>query len=196
VIENDPWWEDVVGDLVEILLELGEAACARRTLDFYCDAQRARRWQVGAPAEQRCRALLSAADGDLTGALSRLDAAASAVAPDAWSVGKGRTLLARGSLLRVLGRTWDGRSDLKRALAIFTRHGLAPWRAAALRALVGTVAPEPHPWAPTEPSRIVTTLTGGFWTDHEIAARLQVSLVAVQREMGAPSLGLPVAESI
>jgi hypothetical protein len=199
-IDTEPWWEEVVGDLVEILLELGEASCARRTLDFYCDTQRAQRWQVGAPVEQRCRALLSAAAGDLPGALSRLDAAVSGLAGGAWSVDLGRTLLARGSLLRVLGRTWESRSDLKRALAIFTRCGLTSWHAAALRALVVTVAPEPNPWAPTEPARIVSTLTGGFWTDQEIAARLRVSLVAVQREIGtpttAPSLGLPAAESL
>jgi hypothetical protein len=198
-IDTELWWEEVVGDLVEILLELGEASCARRTLDFYCNTQRARRWQVGMPVEQRCRALLSAADGDLPGALSRLDAAVSGLDADAWSVDLGRILLARGSLLRVLGRTWEARSDLKRAVAIFTRDRHTSWHAAALRALVGTVAPEPNPWVPTQPARMVATLTGGFWTDQEIAARLRVSLVAVQQEMGTPappSLGLPAAGSL
>jgi hypothetical protein len=193
--EHEPWWEDVVGDLVEILLELGEAGCARRTLDVYCATPREQRWQVGATVELRCRALLSAAGGDLPGALSQLDAAVKGL-DASWSVDLARALLARGSLLRLLGRTWEARFDLKRALAIFTRHGLSTWRAAVLRALAGTGADEPAAGTLPAADRIVAELTGGHWSDHEIASRLQLSLLAVERELGAPSLGLPVAESL
>ncbi len=195
MIEDEPWWEDVVGDLVEILLELGEVGCAGRTLDVYCSTQRAQRWRVGATVELRCRALLSAASGDLPGALSQLDAAAEGL-DDAWTVDLGRALLARGSLLRLLGRNWEARFDLKRALSIFTRHGLASWRSAVLRALIGTVAADPAPGVSPDPARIVAELTGGHWSDHEIASRLQLSLLAVERELGVPALELPVAESL
>jgi hypothetical protein len=194
--EHEPWWEDVVGDLVEILLELGEAGCARRTLDVYCTTSQEERWQVGAPVELRCRALLSAAGGDLPGAMRQLDAAVEGL-DAAWSVDLGRALLARGSLLRLLGRTWEARFDLKRALAIFTRHGLSTWRAAVLRALAGTAAADAAT-AGTLPAadRMVAELTGGHWSDHEIATRLQLSLLAVERELHVPSLGLPLAESL
>lgn len=195
MIEHEPWWEEVVGDLVEILLELGETGCALRTLDFYCDPARARRWQVGPLVEMRCRALLSAAEGDLRAALDQLDAAIDGPVAYPWSADLGRALLARGSLRRVLAHTYDARTDLKRALAIFTRHGLATWHAATLRALVGTVS-DPDPWTPTAPARVISTLTGGHWDDHEIATRLHLSLVAVQREMGGtPPLGFPAAGS-
>ena len=196
-IEHEPWWEDVVGDLVEILLELGESVCARRTLDFYTAAQRESHWRVGVSVERRCRALLSAVDGDLDGALNLLDSAvAAAEEADAWSQDLGRALVARGGLLRRLGRTWDARSDLKRALAVFTRHGATSWRSAALQALVGTVSAEPNPWTAVEPGRVVTALTGGHWNDREIAARLQLSLLAVQREMGGDSPGYSVLDSL
>lgn len=194
--DNEPWWEEVVGDLVEILLELGEAPCARRTLDFYCAAQRERRWRVGSSVETRCRALLRAVDGDVAGALGLLESAVTAHGEDRWSVSLGRTLLARGSLLRALGHTWQARADLKGALALFTRNGAGAWREAALRALVGTVAAEPNPWNATEPGRIVTALTGGHWSDREIASRLQLSLRVVQREMGGPGVAMPLAGSL
>jgi len=195
VLDHEPWWEEVVGDLVEILLELGETPCARRTLDFYCAAQREQRWRVGTSVELRCRAMLRAADGDLGGALGILESAVAGHADDRWSVELGRALLARGGLLRILGQTWRARADLKRALALFTRNGAASWREAALRALVGTVAAEPNPWTSAEPGRILTALTGGHWTDQEIATRLQLSLMVVQREMGGPGLGRPLAGS-
>jgi hypothetical protein len=193
--EHEPWWEDVVGDLVEILLELGEAGCARRTLDIYCTTPQDRRCQVGAAVELRCRALLSAAGGDLPGALSQLDAAVEGM-DTSLSVDLARALLVRGSLLRLLGRTWESRFDLKRALAIFTRHGLGTWRSAALRALAGTSDAEPAAATLPAADRIVAELTGGHWSDHEIASRLQLSLLAVERELGGSSLGLPVAESL
>jgi hypothetical protein len=191
---HEPWWEDLVGDLVEILLELGEAGYARRTLDVYCTPQD-QRWQVGATVELRCRALLSAAGGDLPGALSQLDAAVEG-RDTALSVDLARALLVRGSLLRLLGRTWEARFDLKRALAIFTRHCLGTWCSAALRALAGTRAAEPTAATLPAAGRIVAELTGGHWSDHEIASRLQLSLLAVERELGGPSHGLPVAESL
>jgi hypothetical protein len=195
MIEHEPWWEDVVGDLVEILLELGEAGYARRTLDVYCATPQEQRWQVSAPVELRCRALLSAAGGDLPGALRQLDSAVEGL-DAAWSVDLARALLVRGSLLRLLGRTWEARFDLKRALAIFTRHGLSTWRAATLRALAGAAAAEAAGRPLPAADRMVAELTGGHWSDHEIAARLQLSLLAVERELGMPSLGLPVAESL
>jgi hypothetical protein len=195
-IDHEPWWEEVVGDLVEILLDLGETACARRTLDFYCAAQRERRWRVGTSVELRCRGLLRAVDGDLGGALGILEAAiAGHEEDDRWSIELGRALLVRGGLLRVLGHTWQARADLKRALALFTRNAATSWRAAALRALVGTVSAEQDPWASVTSGRVVHALTGGHWTDREIAARLQLSLLVVQREMGGPPLGMPLAGS-
>lgn len=196
-LDHEPWWEEVVGDLVEILLELGETSCARRTLDFYCAAQREQRWRVGASVELRCRGMLHAVDGDLGGALGILEAAIAGHTDEEGpsSVDLGRALLARGGLLRILGHTWQSRSDLKRALALFTRGGPASWREAALRALVGTVAAEPNPWTSAQPGRILTALTGGHWSDREIAARLQLSLLVVQREMGGPEVGMPLAGS-
>jgi len=195
-LDHEPWWEEVVGDLVEILLELGETACARRTLDFYCAAQRERRWRVGTSVELRCRGMLRAVDGDLAGALGILESAvAGREEEDRWSAELGRALLARGGLLRVLGHTWQARADLKRSLALFTRNGAASWRAAALRALVGTVSAEPNPWTSAEPGRVLHALTGGHWSDREIAQRLQLSLMVVQREMGGPGLGMPLAGS-
>jgi hypothetical protein len=191
--EHEPWWDDVVGDLVEILLELGEAGYARRTLDVYCATPQEQRWQVSAPVELRCRALLRAAAGDVPGALRQLDAAVEGL-DAAWSVDLARALLVRGSLLRLLGRTWEARFDLKRALAIFTRHGLSTWRAAALRALAGAAAETAAGPLPAA-DRMVAELTGGHWSDHEIAARLQLSLLAVERELGVPSPVPPLRES-
>ncbi|TMD01541.1 MAG: hypothetical protein E6J03_10835 [Chloroflexi bacterium] len=194
-MDLEPCWEDVVGDLVEILLELGETRCARRTLDFYRAAERDRRWRVGTSVELRCRGLLRAVDGDLGGALDLLESAVAEHGENRWPADLGRALLARGGLLRVLGHTWQARADLKRALAVFARNGAASWHAAALRALVGTVAAEPNPWTAGEPGRILTALTGGHWTDQEIASRLQLSLMVVQREMGGPGIGMPLAGS-
>src|ERR1700731_4560897 len=97
VTEDEPPWDEVVSDLVEILLQLGERGCAERIVAFCGAAATAERWRLSAPVELRCHALLTAADGDPERALELLDGAVRGLDAELWSAQLGRTLLARGS---------------------------------------------------------------------------------------------------
>jgi hypothetical protein len=177
VIEQEQPWDEVVSDVVEILLQLGESDGAERVLDVYADRAGGLWWLLGEPAELRCRALLRAAGGDLPGALALLDEAVSALEDGPGSTWLGRTLLARGGVLRLQGRAADAMADLERAARVLTRHGPASWRAAAQRAAL------PACIAAAEPGEVVAVLTAGHWSDHEITTGLRRALHMVQEEL-------------
>jgi tetratricopeptide (TPR) repeat protein len=178
----EPQWDEVVSNVVEILLQLGERRDAERILAFYSATATAERWRLSASVELRCHALLSALDGDLEEALELLDGAVRRLDAEPWSLQLGRTLLARGSLLLLLARPPAARPDLDRAFAIFTHYGSAGWRLAALRTLVSTV--DAAPWhSTTTGSGIVFALTGGVWADREITGWLRRSLQVVERRL-------------
>jgi tetratricopeptide (TPR) repeat protein len=163
----EPQWDEVVSNVVEILLQLGERGCAGRVVAFYSAAATAERRRLSAPVELRCHALLTAADGDLERALELLDGAVRGLDAEPWSVKLGRTLLARGSLLQLSARTPEARADLNRAFAIFTHHGVAAWRVAVLRTLVCTAHTAAWHSSASAAEEIASAFTGGFWVDGE-----------------------------
>lgn len=63
MIERTPSWDQVVSDVVETLLDLGDTGRAENIVDFYSAPSRPPRWRLGVTAQLRCGALLGAAGG-------------------------------------------------------------------------------------------------------------------------------------
>jgi hypothetical protein len=180
-------WEEVVTDVVEILVQLGEHDDAARILEMCRDSARRLCWLLGGAAELRCRALLRAAAGDLPEALKLLDQAVTGLDAGHGSTWLGRTLLLRGGVLLLQGRDADGASDLERALTLLTRHGPASWRAAAQRALASTAEVRAARRDGASPEEVVAVLTAGHWDEHQIVSGLRRSLETVQRALAMVS---------
>jgi hypothetical protein len=64
VIERTPSWDQVVSDVVETLLDLGDTGRAENIVDFYSAPSRPPRWRLGITAQLRCSVLLGVAGGD------------------------------------------------------------------------------------------------------------------------------------
>jgi hypothetical protein len=63
VVGYTPPWDEIVSDVVEILLHLGETDSAAHIVGFYSAPSRPPRWRLGVTAQLRCGALLGAAGG-------------------------------------------------------------------------------------------------------------------------------------
>jgi DNA-binding CsgD family transcriptional regulator len=169
-------------DHVETVLELGDVDRARTMLATL--EQRAaafpRPWILATNA--RCRALVSAADGDLESAAA---AARDAVVEHdslAMPFERARTLLVQGRILRRLKQKREARATLEEALAVFDALGAETWTritGAELRRLATRRAP--HELTPTE--RRIAELAASGLTNPEIAARVYVSRKTVEANL-------------
>jgi len=128
----------------------------------------------------RCRAYLLAATGDLTGALASLEAALRHHARFAVPLELGRTLLAKGQVLRRLKQKRAARETLQEAVQIFERLGAPLWaqRARAELARIGLRPPAPQDLTPTE-ERVAELVAAGY-TNREVAQALFVSVHTVE----------------
>jgi len=128
----------------------------------------------------RCRAYLLAATGDLTAALASLEAALRHHARFAVPLELGRTLLAKGQVLRRLKQKRAARETLQEAVQIFERLGAPLWaqRARAELVRVGLRPPAPLDLTPTE-ERVAALVAAGH-TNREVAQALFVSVHTVE----------------
>jgi DNA-binding CsgD family transcriptional regulator len=128
----------------------------------------------------RCRGYLLAATGDLTEALASLEAALRHHARFAVPLELGRTLLAKGQILRRLKQKRAARETLQEALQIFELLGAPLWadRARAELARIGLRPPAPQGLTPTE-ERVAELVAAGH-TNREVAQALFVSVHTVE----------------
>jgi len=128
----------------------------------------------------RCRAYLLAATGDLTDALASLEAALRHHGRFAVPLELGRTLLAKGQVLRRLKQKRAARETLQEALDIFERLGAPLWagQATAELARIGLRPPAPLGLTPTE-ERVAELVAAGQ-TNREVAQALFVSVHTVE----------------
>jgi tetratricopeptide (TPR) repeat protein len=189
--EPEQPWDEVVSDVVEILVQLGENDDAARILEMCRDPARRLCWLLGESAELRCRALLRAAAGDLPEALELLDEAVTRLDGGRSSTWLGRTLLVRGGVLLLQGREAEAASDLERALTILTRHGPVSWHATAQRALASAAEVRGRRRDGAGSEHLVAVLTAGHWDEREIVTGLRRSLQTVQCGLGMVRSRLP-----
>ena len=117
----------VWGDAIETLITLGELDRARAYLEQF---ERNAQHLASPPAlevAQRCRALLTAAEGDPTGGIAVLDHAVAEHPDLRWPFERARTLLCLGVLRRQAQHKREAREALERALGIFEDLGAPLW---------------------------------------------------------------------
>ena len=177
---GEPGLYPFVPEEIEALLGLGlfdrAAALTERLERRGAELDRPRLLATGA----RCRAYLLAATGDPTDALASLEEALRHHARFAVPLEFGRTLLAKGQVLRRLKQKRAARETLQGALDIFERLGAPLWagRARAELARIGLRPPAPLDLTPTE-QRVAELVAAGH-TNREVAQALFVSVHTVE----------------
>jgi DNA-binding CsgD family transcriptional regulator len=168
------------GDAFETLLTLGEPEAAEALLAELEEQARATGRVWAQTIASRCRALLSAARGDLDAALAYIGRTLQLHDQLQEPLERGRTLLALGALLRRSRKKRDARESLNDALNVFDALGARLWseKARAELGRVGGRAPAPGALTPTE-ERIAALVAAGH-TYREVADTLFISPKTVQ----------------
>jgi DNA-binding CsgD family transcriptional regulator len=186
-----------VPDEVEALTRLGELDAAEALLQPFeaRSVQLGRRWGIAAAG--RCRGLLRAARGDLTGAEENVTAALEVHGQLGMPFEEARTLLAAGEIHRRARHKHIAAEYLQAALTMFEELGAPQWQARAhreysrvgLRSAGGAAGP-----TLTSAEQRVANLAAGGRTTAEIAAELfmgrrtvEAHLFRVYRKLGVRS---------
>jgi DNA-binding CsgD family transcriptional regulator len=180
---QEPAYFRIVPDDVEALLALGLLEQAEALLTPFEEKGRQldRAWALATAA--RCRALLSAARGDLPAALSAADEALREHDRLPLPFELGRTLLVKGAVERRAKRKREARETLRRALDTFEKLGAPLWaeKASAELARIGGRAPALLGLTPTE-GRVAELVASGS-TNREVADALFVSVHTVEANL-------------
>jgi DNA-binding CsgD family transcriptional regulator len=180
---REPAYFRVVPDEVEALVALGRLDEAEALLTPFEESGRNldRAWVIATGA--RCRALVLAARGDLTGASAAADEAVRAHDHLPLPFELGRTLLVRGTVERRAKRKREARDTLTKALEVFDGLGAALWadKARAELARIGGRAPSSLDLTPTE-DRVAALVAAGS-TNREVADALFVSVHTVEANL-------------
>jgi DNA-binding CsgD family transcriptional regulator len=177
---GEPGLYPFVPEEIEALLGLGLFDRA----DALTEGLERRGGELGRPrllaTGARCRAYLLAATGDPADALASLEAALRHHARFAVPLELGRTLLAKGQVLRRLKQKRAARETFQEAVQIFERLGAPLWagRARAELARIGLRPPAPLGLTPTE-ERVAELVAAGY-TNREVAQALFVSVHTVE----------------
>jgi DNA-binding CsgD family transcriptional regulator len=179
----DPGVVRFQADEVEALIGAGrlEEAAIRATELEASGRQRDRPWPLATGA--RSRGLVLAAQGRSAEAMEALDEAVAHHARLQQPFEFGRTLLARGAVLRRARQKRSARDSLEQSAAIFDRLGAQLWaaRARAEATRIGGRAPAASDLTPTE-QRVVELAIEGL-TNREIAGQLFMSVKTVERHL-------------
>ena len=180
---REPAYYRVVPDEIEALVALGRLEEAEALLVPFEEAGKDldRAWTIAIGA--RCRALVSAARGDLAGASAAADQAIREHDRLPLPFELGRTLLVRGTVERRAKRKREGRDTLTKALDIFDGLGAALWsdKTRAELARIGGRAPTSLDLTPTEDRVAALVAAGG--TNREVADALFVSIHTVEANL-------------
>jgi DNA-binding CsgD family transcriptional regulator len=184
------------GDAIETLLALGRSEEAAALLDELEElgTRLQRIWAL--TVASRCRALLSAATGEIGRADAELEHALELHDRLGEPFERARTLLVRGTVQRRARKKRAARESLQAALAVFDSLGARLWsdKARAELARIGGRAPAPGGLTPTE-ERVAALVAAGH-TYREVADELFISPKTVQwnlskiyRKLGIRSRG-------
>ena len=162
------WWR---AEQIEALLELGRVDDAVERLDAWeADARRVDREWVLAHVT-RCRGLVAAARGDVTGALALLEDAVARHEAVGDPFGRARALLALGATRRRDRQKRPARDAIDAARAGFEEIGAARWAERA-RDELGRIGGRTRVEGLTPAERRVADLVAAGRTNAEVAATL------------------------
>lgn len=174
-----PMWADAI----ETLTALGELERATA----YLERHEANAHRLGSPparsAVARCRGLLLAREGDLTGAMAAVERAVAELEAYAYPFERGRALLALGSVRRQAQRKGPARAVLEQALAIFEDLGARLWADKARNELARISGRPPAAVQLTETERQVAALAAQGRSNNAIAAELHMGLSTVEAHL-------------
>ncbi|HZC28299.1 MAG TPA: LuxR C-terminal-related transcriptional regulator [Gaiellaceae bacterium] len=179
----DPITAFYLPDEIEALIALDELDRAEPLTDALAARGRDldRPWALATSG--RCRALLSAARGDLEMALVELDRALAEHERLAMPLELGRTLLMKGQIERRTRRKAAAKASFERALALFEQMGASLW-AEKTRSELARVGLRPAaPTELTETERRVAELAASGLTNREVAAQLYMSAKTVEAHL-------------
>ncbi|MGZ4146665.1 MAG: LuxR C-terminal-related transcriptional regulator, partial [Actinomycetota bacterium] len=179
----DPGTVRFVPDEIEALIALDEVDRAEALLAPFEERASAlgRTWAIGAAA--RCRGLLLAARKDLHGAVAAFDGALALQAGLGQPLETGRTLLAKGMVLRRAKQWAAARETLTRALEVFEGLGAGLWAGRARSEVVRIGGRQPYLSRLTQTEEQVASLVATGLTNREVAARLFVSVSTVESNL-------------
>ncbi len=178
---GEPSHLQAIPNLVEAYVELGRPDDARPLIEWYERRSRALDHPLGLVQAARCQGLLAAASGDADAAVAHFDAALAFELPEPFE--NGRTLLARGIVLRRAKRRRDARDALEEGCAIFDRLGALQWAARARGELARVAGRPPSRENLTATESRVADLVADGRSNKEVAAALFVTVKGVEAHL-------------
>jgi len=164
-----------LADAIEALIALGERDAAAALLERLESEGRACERVLALATAARCRALLSAAAGDLDGGVAAVHESLELHERLPQPFDLARTLLVSGQVQRRLARKADARGQLLQALSIFERLGAPLWAARARDELRRIGGRRSSAGSLTLAERRIAELVREGRTDKEIAASLFIT---------------------
>jgi DNA-binding CsgD family transcriptional regulator len=179
---NDPG-APVWADSIETLIALGELEPARSYLEHYETHAKRMKSPPALAAAARCRGLLAARQGDLTGAVTAAEQALAELEGVDFPFERGRALLAMGTVRRQAQQKAPARAALDEALTIFERLGARLWalRASNEAARISGRRPASDQLSATEHQVALLASQGN--SNREIAATLFIGQSTVEAHL-------------
>jgi DNA-binding NarL/FixJ family response regulator len=171
----------VVQNEIEALVALGRLEDAEEVIAFVAERGPERAWHAVVAA--RGRALLAAARGDHAGARAHIESALLAHDRLPQPFERARTLLAQGTIERRAKRRAAARDALTAALELFDGLGASLWAEHAAAELARIPGRGRAAGELTETERRVAELVAAGLSNKEVAARLFVSVRAVEANL-------------
>ena len=175
----------VWADAIETLTGLGELEQASGYLTRYDENAR----RLGSPwavaAASRCRGLLTARQGDLTGAVAAVERSLAVLDGCGYPFERGRALLALGTVRRQAQHKGPARAALEEALAIFEQLGAPLWAAKTVDELARISGRRPAGEQLSATEHQVAALAAGGRSNKEIAAELYMGVSTVEAHLSA-----------
>lgn len=180
---RNPGVRPILPDAVEALLGDGRVDDARPLLTALEEGGRALDNPWALATAGRCRGMLLAGEGDLTGALETYEQALLVHERAASPFERARTQLAFGTALRRAKRRADARAMLTEALEAFDTLGALLWAENAAAELARIPGRTPSSGELSETQRRVAELVAGGLSNKEVAAKLFITVRTVEANL-------------
>jgi DNA-binding CsgD family transcriptional regulator len=181
--QREPGFQWELADTLEALIAVGELEQAETRLTPVEERARTLNRACAIAITTRCRALLLAARGDLTGAQAGFERSLAEHARSEDPFQHARTLLAYGAVQRRAKQRGAARATLEQTLAIFERLGSPLWAEQTRAELQRIGGRSPSRGELTEAESRIAALVAEGRTNREVAAALFVTEHTVERAL-------------
>lgn len=179
---SEPFALNFLPDAIEVLIARGEQDRAERIVEPFEGRARQLGRSTALVGAMRCRALLLAARGDVTGAIDAAEESLRWAAQTEMPFERARTLLVHGQVRRRARHKQAARDSFEQALAMFEQLGAGLWAARAQADLL-RVSHRSTPGALTATEQRVAELAASGMKNREVAAALFVSPKTVEANL-------------